>query len=300
MRDSVLINHALNGMNTMYVLWANDKLCDVTVIVEGKEFPAHSVVLATHSDYFLSLLLKEMNGATVPQRVTLGGLVSASGFGRLLGYMYTSEIELRWGNVVDTMQTACALSVTSVVELGGEFIQNYSIENCLSAMYVTKQANITSLFLSIRKFVLDNFLAVSRTKDYLQCPVEMVASILEDDNVNVASELEILIAAKNWIHSNGDTGLRGAPVLMRLVRFNYISSKDIEKYIEADESLMQIPEVSSKVNAVYRQRASLATASAENKHTAAKANKRPTNDKADNVLISSAQFSAERLHKVSF
>ncbi|XP_038066412.1 kelch-like protein 13 [Patiria miniata] len=293
--DSPLINHALNGMNTLYVLWANKKLCDVIVVVGGDEFPAHGVVLATHSDYFLRLLLRKQSGAAVitPNRIVLGSLVSASGFRRILRYMYTAELELTWVTVCEILQVASALKVTRIVELGQEFLQNYTIENCLGAMLVASRANLTSLATRIRRFVLGNFLAVSRTKEYLQCPVEVIADLLADDNVSVSSELEVLGAAKTWIHANGEAGLRGAPLVMRQVRFQQVSLDELAKHIETDEALMQIPEVRSRVIAVHIQRSSIASTGTNASLTGSMLGKTPT--KKDQVSSESAHLSCERL-----
>ncbi|XP_071810545.1 uncharacterized protein [Asterias amurensis] len=299
-RDSSVINHALNGMNTLYVMWANDKLCDTIVTVDGKEFPAHSVVLATHSDYFLGLLLKQTTRVSLPRRISIDGLVSAPGFGRLLSYMYTSEIDLRWGNVCCTMQTANSLSMARVVQLGREFLQSYNIESCLNALLVSKQANLGSLHANIRNFVLDNFMAVSRTKGFLICPAEMLASLMADDNVNVDSELDILLAAKTWILHNGEDGLKGVPILIKQVRFHYIPPNDLEKYVKDDEQLMQIPEVRSKVMAVYWHRTALATTSDTIKSSSQRgSNEKPTDDDFSKLLVTSDQDSCDSLYMIT-
>ncbi|XP_077366531.1 transcription regulator protein BACH2 isoform X2 [Festucalex cinctus] len=80
-----------------------DILCDVTVLVEGKEFRGHRAVLAACSEYFLQVLVGQAeNGFTVslPEEVT------ATGFVPLLQFAYTAKLLLSKENIQEVIRCA--------------------------------------------------------------------------------------------------------------------------------------------------------------------------------------------------
>ncbi|XP_063078946.1 transcription regulator protein BACH2 isoform X2 [Engraulis encrasicolus] len=81
-----------------------DVLCDVSVLVEGKEFRGHRAVLAASSEYFLQALLAHTQDnelvLTLPQEVT------ARGFAPLLQFAYTAKLLLSRENIQEVMRCA--------------------------------------------------------------------------------------------------------------------------------------------------------------------------------------------------
>ena len=53
-------SHAKSILTTMNTLRKVNKLCDVTLKVEGQEFPAHRIVLSACSDYFCAMFTNEV------------------------------------------------------------------------------------------------------------------------------------------------------------------------------------------------------------------------------------------------
>ena len=68
----------------------DDLFTDVTLIVGGREFRAHRVILAAHSDYFLHLFTSGME-ETSSERITLHE-VEANVFGHILDIVYTGDV----------------------------------------------------------------------------------------------------------------------------------------------------------------------------------------------------------------
>lgn len=54
-------SHAKSILTIMNNLRKVNKLCDVILKVDGKEFPAHRVVLAACSDYFCAMFTNEVS-----------------------------------------------------------------------------------------------------------------------------------------------------------------------------------------------------------------------------------------------
>ncbi|XP_034017731.1 transcription regulator protein BACH2 [Thalassophryne amazonica] len=80
-----------------------DILCDVTVLVEGKEFRGHRAVLAACSEYFLQALVGQTENGLV---VSLPEEVTARGFAPLLQFAYTAKLLLSRENIQEVIRCA--------------------------------------------------------------------------------------------------------------------------------------------------------------------------------------------------
>ncbi|KAJ8008935.1 hypothetical protein DPEC_G00083580 [Dallia pectoralis] len=80
-----------------------DILCDVTVLVEGKEFRGHRAVLAACSEYFLQALLGQTENGFV---LSLPVEVTARGFAPLLQFAYTAKLLLSRENIQEVIRCA--------------------------------------------------------------------------------------------------------------------------------------------------------------------------------------------------
>ncbi|XP_070835278.1 transcription regulator protein BACH2 [Chaetodon trifascialis] len=99
-------------------------LCDVTVLVEGREVRAHRAVLAASSRYFLQALLGH-NGALgeVEPIINLPDKVTAKGFAPLLQFAYTAKLVLSRENIREVILCADFLGVHNLEDSCFRFLQ---------------------------------------------------------------------------------------------------------------------------------------------------------------------------------
>ncbi|RLV62591.1 hypothetical protein DV515_00019150, partial [Chloebia gouldiae] len=74
-------SHAKSILNAMNALRKSNTLCDVTLRVEHKDFPAHRIVLAACSDYFCAMFTSEVGAAAGPGCSVGGGGRAAQSLG---------------------------------------------------------------------------------------------------------------------------------------------------------------------------------------------------------------------------
>ncbi|XP_072498938.1 transcription regulator protein BACH2 isoform X2 [Notamacropus eugenii] len=97
-----------------------DILCDVTLIVERKEFRAHRAVLAACSEYFWQALVGQTKHDLV---VSLPEEVTARGFGPLLQFAYTAELLLSRENIQEVIRCAEFLRMHNLEDSCFSFLQ---------------------------------------------------------------------------------------------------------------------------------------------------------------------------------
>ncbi|KAM5239350.1 zinc finger and BTB domain-containing protein 7A [Ctenodactylus gundi] len=87
-------------------------LCDVVILVEGREFPTHRSVLAACSQYFKKLFT---SGAAVDQQnVYEIDFVSADALTALVDFAYTATLTVSTANVGDILSAARLLEIPAV------------------------------------------------------------------------------------------------------------------------------------------------------------------------------------------
>ncbi|KAM3595073.1 uncharacterized protein V6R79_017915 [Siganus canaliculatus] len=99
-------------------------LCDVTVLVEGREVRAHRAVLAASSRYFLQVLLghNRSPGEAEPI-INLPDEVTAKGFAPLLQFAYTAKLVLSRENIHEVILCAEFLGVYNLEDSCFRFLQ---------------------------------------------------------------------------------------------------------------------------------------------------------------------------------
>ncbi|XP_030638575.1 transcription regulator protein BACH2 [Chanos chanos] len=97
-----------------------DILCDVTVLVEGKEFRGHRAVLAACSEYFLQALVGPAENELV---VSLPEEVTARGFAPLLQFAYTAKLLLSRENIQEVIRCAEFLRMHNLEDSCFRFLQ---------------------------------------------------------------------------------------------------------------------------------------------------------------------------------
>ncbi|XP_028996641.1 transcription regulator protein BACH2 isoform X2 [Betta splendens] len=97
-----------------------DILCDVTVLVEGKEFRGHRAVLAACSEYFLQALVGQVENGLV---VSLPEEVTARGFAPLMQFAYTAKLLLNRENINEVIHCAKFLRMHNLEDSCFRFLE---------------------------------------------------------------------------------------------------------------------------------------------------------------------------------
>lgn len=199
-----------------------NKLTDVTLIVEEHRFKAHRVVLAASSDYFCAMFADCAMIESRKDEINLYG-ITARAMGAILDFIYTSTLELNYDNIEEILAAATHVQVREVIERCTIFLgTKIEMENCLAIAGMADIYGIMDLSERAHRYICAHFEEFATTADFREMKVEQLSFILgsnypidvaEQDLVRLVcsyaleqqqeeSELRDLLRLIKWLHIN--------------------------------------------------------------------------------------------------
>ncbi|CAH1250643.1 ZNF141 [Branchiostoma lanceolatum] len=117
--------HEIPDLSVTILDWMNGCrstgfLCDITIIIDGKQFRAHKTILAACCDFFNTMFHNEVQQQNFHSILELRG-VTAGGFSALLDFMYTGKISVDETNLTDFTGALRALQVRNADDICKKF-----------------------------------------------------------------------------------------------------------------------------------------------------------------------------------
>uniref|UniRef100_A0A672PA25 Kelch-like protein 17 n=1 Tax=Sinocyclocheilus grahami TaxID=75366 RepID=A0A672PA25_SINGR len=192
-------------------------ICDIVLHVANKEIKAHKVVLASCSPYFHAMFTNEMSESR-QTHVTLHD-IDPQALEQLVQYAYTAEIVVGEGNVQTLLPAASLLQLNGVRDACCKFLlSQLDPSNCLGIRGFADTHSCSDLLKSAHKYVLQHFVEVSKTEEFMLLPLKQVLDLISSDNLNVPSEEEVYRAVLSWVKHDIDGRRQHVPRLMKCVR----------------------------------------------------------------------------------
>ena len=181
-------------------LQRNDHFCDVTVLVKGKCFKAHKVLLAASSPFFWNLLtsgLRESNENVI--KLELEEATEAV-IEDVLLYIYTGNVLITDERVHNLIATANYLFLPGLKTLASNFIQkNLTPKNCIFNFYFAEKYDCRKLKEKACEVVRSNFTVVMETEGFLKLQAKEVSDWVSRDDIIIGAEEEVLNGIVKWV-----------------------------------------------------------------------------------------------------
>ena len=201
----------------------NEHLCDVVLEVgEGQaRLKAHRNVLCAASPFFYNALnteMKEKEEGVIRMKDTSKALME-----EVLEYLYTGYVDINDNNAFELMAVADYFLITSLKVLSSKFIQEtLCASNSIMAYYSSVKYQCSDLREAAKSFILANFMAVSKSDDFLNLNLEQVEEWISSDEVVIKGEKEVFMAILIWTEHNTERK-QSFYKLFRHVRCHYVS-----------------------------------------------------------------------------
>ena len=223
-------------------------LCDVTLKVEGKAFPAHKNVLAVFSPYFKAMFQSQFKEATSDE-VSLPTLKEAT-LQQMLEFAYLGEKpEITFDNVSDLVAAAHLMDIKPFLTEICTFLTNgLATENCiqiyrLATLYQLEELlnRATEYFLSDKNVLAENI------DEILELSYEELTKIFVDNGEKlIPSEMSIFELLVKWLDGHGKNN-EHAETLLSTIRYHLMSRKELASivynpYVVASDKCRQLVE----------------------------------------------------------
>lgn len=185
-------------------------LCDIVLHVANKEIKGHKLVLASCSPYFHAMFTNEMSESR-QTHVTLHD-IDPQALEQLIQYAYTAEIVVGEGNVQTLLPAASLLQLNGVRDACCKFLlSQLDPSNSLGIRGFADTHSCSELLKSAHKYVLQHFVEVSKTEEFMLLPLKQVLDLISSDNLNVPSEEEVYRAVLSWVKHDVDSRRQHVP-----------------------------------------------------------------------------------------
>jgi hypothetical protein len=129
---------------------------DISIYVEGVEFPCHKVILCASSSYFRTMFTCDLKESRLG-KVYIEN-ISPWTMKRLLDYIYTGKIEINLTNVIDLLNSALLFELNKLIDLCVNFVlDNIDLNNCVELNLFASMHQLKKLEQYTFQFILGKY-----------------------------------------------------------------------------------------------------------------------------------------------
>lgn len=180
---------------------------DVTLVVDGRQFPCHRVILAAGSRYFKSMFSSGMEECR-KSKIDLQQ-VDSTVFEYVLHFIYTGRVQITLSILQDLFQQAYMFQIEPLVNLCVKFFrENMNETNCLAALMLADTHAHTQLYDISKELACFHFKTIMHDEDFCRLSLQCVMDLLCDRRLRCDGEHQVFELAIKWLDSDGNEGKR--------------------------------------------------------------------------------------------
>lgn len=227
----------------------HDNFIDCVLKIKEKEFPCHRLVLAACSPYFRAMFLSDLEESK-KREVNLED-VEPEVMGKILHYIYTSEIEITEQNVQDIFAVANMFQIPSIFTVCVSFLQKkLCLSNCLAIFRLGLMLDCPRLAVAARDFLCDRFALVTRDDDFYQLSPDELIAIISSNSLNVEKEEIVFETVMKWAAKEKEARIKALPVVFESVRFRLMPPDFVRDNVVTHAMVKSSPELLKKLQVV--------------------------------------------------
>ncbi|XP_034235411.1 BTB/POZ domain-containing protein 17 [Thrips palmi] len=200
------IDNSRAVLNNISLLHTDRVLSDVCLIVGGKEYPAHRLILCASSEVFRVMLTSPQWSECKESRVNLGETPAcAEVFDRFLQYFYTGHICVDAQIVMPILTLADKYNLKDLTVVCQKYmyqhVQYAATTNQLVAWHqYTQTCGHTEVAKKCKDFIKWNLQLIAQTPDFGNFEPDILIDILQQDDIVVVDEMTLLQYVVRWVN----------------------------------------------------------------------------------------------------
>ncbi len=235
------ISHPVQVLSGLNSLRQSGTFCDITICVDGEEFPSHRLVLAAFSPYFKAMFSSDL-AESKQEKVTING-VDAAMIKLLLDYAYTSEVFINKSNVQSLLSAANLLQVLPVRDACCRLMEkNMDETNCLGIHCFAEAHACKDLQEKAKRFTLQFFPEVCQQEEFCKLSRSKLIEFLRDDNLCVEAEEIVFNAVQRWLSADPDSHTVDFHHVLEHVRLPQLNPYFLHDCVENNKLVLQSPD----------------------------------------------------------
>jgi hypothetical protein len=88
---------------------------------------------------------------------------------------------------------------------------------------------------------------VLHTDEFLDLDVKLLYNLLKYYPISINKEVELFNGIVKWLKKDSNVRYKFEKLLLDLIKFQHVSSQDIENHVEVEEFVMNDPNIQEKV-----------------------------------------------------
>ncbi|CAH1239334.1 KLHL21 [Branchiostoma lanceolatum] len=261
--------HASNVLRGLWEIRSEAKFCDLTLAVGAKEFCCHRNVLAAASSYFRAMFLTDLRESKqdkivlkevspnimhlAADRLRLHGEgphhfsrivlkeVSPNIMQLLIDYAYTGRVLITEQNVEALLPAANLFQFPAVRDACCQFLERQlEPTNCIGIHKFAETHHCKELAETSKAFVLDHFLDVCQSREFLALDKKFVVDYISSANLRVMKE-RVYEAVMSWVKHGVQRRAPALPELLGHVKLPFIAQHYFVTKIETEPLIVNSP-----------------------------------------------------------
>ncbi|XP_063771871.1 kelch-like protein 30 [Pseudophryne corroboree] len=228
-----LPSHSDSILTGLQSLRFNPQLSDVTLIVQGREFPCHRAVLALCSQYFHAMFTGNFQ-ESISAHVEIKE-VDAELMETLINFCYTGRLTINQVNVEGLIRVSNQLNFPAVRKVCIRYLQQQmDATNCLGIWEFGERHGCPEVIAKAWSFLQENFDAVTQEEEFLLLPPEHLLRYLGDPLLQVREDHSRAKAVLQWVRKDEERRASYLPELLNMARLSSLTDHYLQELMDAE------------------------------------------------------------------
>ncbi|KAH8235673.1 hypothetical protein KR032_005075 [Drosophila birchii] len=193
--------------NKIANLYAEQLMSDIVLLVDGKEYPAHRVILCASSDVFQVMLMNPEWNECSKHVIELHEEPCCSAvFPQFIKYLYVGQIEATLQTVMPMLALSDKYNVRDLIDLCVDYM-NKHVAKAATSGYLVSWLQYTLSFTpthndlteTLKRFLKWNLEMVAESRDFVDMDPAILQLLLQQNDIVVKSEYKLFVVLQTWL-----------------------------------------------------------------------------------------------------